>query len=83
MDAEIQLNLLDSGSSPGARTTAGSRTSTECKNESPSRSLRLVTYNVQCGIGADKQYDPQRCAQWFASLDPQPDVIALQEVIKI
>ena len=42
------------------------------------KTLRLVTYNVQCGIGADKSYDPQRAARWIAEQDP--DVVCLQEV---
>lgn len=41
--------------------------------------LRLVTYNLQCGIGADRVYNPERMASWFASLNPTPDIIALQE----
>ena len=42
--------------------------------------LRVVSYNIQCGIGADGKYDIQRICDWFSSLIPQPDIIALQEL---
>ena len=40
--------------------------------------LRLVTYNLQCGIGMDRQYNIQRVAEWLASIAPPPDIVALQ-----
>ncbi|MGB0749829.1 MAG: endonuclease/exonuclease/phosphatase family protein [Magnetospiraceae bacterium] len=40
--------------------------------------LRIATYNIHAGIGADGQFDPERIARVLSALNA--DVIALQEV---
>jgi hypothetical protein len=42
--------------------------------------FRLISYNIQCGIGLDRVYDPNRMADYLASLAPPPDCVCLQEV---
>ena len=41
--------------------------------------FRLVTYNVQCGIGEDKVYDPSRVGKWLSE-QPVLDVVCCQEI---
>ena len=41
--------------------------------------FRLVTYNVQCGIGEDRVYDPSRIGKWLSE-QPVLDVVCCQEI---
>lgn len=41
--------------------------------------FRILTYNVQCGIGTDRVYDPFRIGKWMGE-QPQLDVVCCQEI---
>jgi endonuclease/exonuclease/phosphatase family metal-dependent hydrolase len=45
---------------------------------SSGRSLRVLHWNIQHGMGTDRKYDLDRLATWMAKM--QPDVISLNEV---
>ncbi len=50
------------------------------KPEPPSMTLRVMTYNIQHGAGADERVDLQRTAE--AIRREKPDIVALEEVDK-
>ena len=56
-------------------------TSADIKLEPVGQELRVVSYNIQAGIGADRRYDIGRICQWFAALDPKPDIVAVQVTV--
>ena len=56
-------------------------TRADVKLEPIVQKLRVVSYNIQAGIGADRRYDIGRICQWFAALDPKPDIVAVQVTV--
>ncbi len=51
---------------------------TKCCSQIPANVFRVLTYNIQCGIGQDRQYAPKRISNFLSEIKDL-SVIALQE----